>query len=92
MNTQIKQMDSKRYISSEVRFYTVEDVMKMTGWGKKVVLRIFNDPEFPSANFGRAFLVEAHALIEYFSVKRTKTGDYHWKKGELSDELRKRVG
>ena len=45
------------HISSEVRFYTVSDVMEMTSWSKKVVLRLFNDPDFPSLDYGKAKLV-----------------------------------
>ena len=62
-------MSNKGFISSEVRFYTVDDIMELTGWGKKKVLMLFKDPEFPSANYGKRMLVEAHALIDFFSVK-----------------------
>ena len=88
------QMDlgNKRYISSEVRFYTVDDIMELTGWGKKKVLMLFKDPEFPSAIYGKRMIVEAHALIDFFSVKRGKENSDHWTRGELSNELRKRVG
>ena len=40
----------KMAISSEVRFYTVEDISKMSGWGENVVLKMFNDPAFPSVH------------------------------------------
>ena len=83
---------SKRYISSEVRFYTVDDIMSLTGWGKKKVLTLFKDPEFPSAIYGKKMIVEAHALIDFFSVKRGKEGNDHWTRGELSNELKKRIG
>ena len=56
-------------ISSEVRFYTISDVMELTSWSKKVVLGLFNEPEFPASNLGKAKVVEAHALIEFFSRK-----------------------
>ena len=42
---------NRRYISSDVRFYTVKDVMELTGWSEKIVLSIFRDPEFPAADF-----------------------------------------
>ena len=76
-------------ISSEVRFYTVEDVMKLTSWSKKVVLKMFNDSEFPAADFGRAKVVEAHALIDYFSIRRESVS--HDKNGDLKNELERRI-
>ena len=92
----VAQMENinKRYISSDVRFYTVKDVMKMTGWSEKIVLNIFRDPEFPAADFGRSKVVEAHALIEYFSVRREKgngISETERLKGELSNELKRRI-
>lgn len=80
-----------QYISSEVRFYTVQDMMEMSGWSENVVHKLFNDPEFPAADFGRARIVEAHALIDYFSRRRTKDCRENRKKGDLKNELRRRV-
>lgn len=68
----------RRYISSEVRFYTVADLMEMLGWGEKTVQKLFNDPKFPSTDFGKQKVVEAHALIEYFSTKHSKDTDRYW--------------
>ena len=79
------------YISSEVRFYNVQDMMEMSGWSEKVVHRLFNEPEFPMADLGKSKIVEAHALIKYFSVRRTRDGLHAGKKGELKHELRSRV-
>ena len=70
------------HISSEVRFYTVSDVMEMTSWSKKVVLRLFNDPDFPSLDYGKAKLVEAHALIAFLSVKHERDREPYWIKME----------
>lgn len=69
---------SRRYISSEVRFYTVADLMELLGWGEATVQKMFNDPKFPATDFGKQKVVEAHALIEYFSVRHTKRTDRHW--------------
>ena len=85
---------NRRYISSDVRFYTVKDVMELTGWSEKIVLSIFRDPEFPAADFGKSRIVEAHALIEYFSIRREKengVSESDRKKGELSNELKRRI-
>ncbi|MBO4235587.1 MAG: hypothetical protein J5928_04000 [Firmicutes bacterium] len=76
-------------ISSEVRFYTISDVMELTSWSKKVVLGLFNEPEFPASNLGKAKVVEAHALIEYFSTRRDREKED--RNGELKNELKKRI-
>ena len=69
----------KRYISSEVRFYTISDLSKMLGWSEKTVQKLFNDPKFPSTDFGRNKVIEAHALISYFSKRHEKARDRFWK-------------
>ena len=91
MNAQVEQTN-RHYISSEVRFYSITDIMEMTGWGERAVQNMFKDPDFPAVDFGKTKIVEAHALIDYFSVRRTKENEQHWMRGELSDELKKRVG
>ena len=67
------------YISSEVRFYSIEDISEMTGWSHNTVGKLFSDPKFPSSDFGRKKIVEAHALIEYFSVKHERERDRFWR-------------
>ena len=52
------------YVSSEVKFYTISDLMKLLGWSEATVQKLFNDPKFPAANFGRNKVVEAHALVD----------------------------
>ena len=67
------------YISSEVKFYTISDLKNMLGWSENTVQKLFNDPKFPSSDFGRIQVVEAHALIDYFSKKHLKQNDGYWK-------------
>lgn len=67
------------YISSEVKFYTISDLKNMLGWSENTVQKLFNDPKFPSSDFGRIKVVEAHALIDYFSKKHLKQNDRYWK-------------
>lgn len=69
----------QRSAPCEIRFYTVEDLMGMLGWSKTTVLKLFNDPKFPSTDYGKNKVVEAHALIDYFSVRHEKCRDRHWK-------------
>lgn len=67
------------YVSSEVKFYTISDLKNMLGWSENTVQKLFNDPKFPSSDFGRIKVVEAHALIDYFSKKHLKQNDGYWK-------------
>jgi len=69
----------QRYISSEVRFYTIEELRKMLGWSEMTVQKLFNDPSFPSADYGKSKIVEAHALIDFFSTKHTKARERYWR-------------
>lgn len=70
----------RQYISSEVRFYTIPELVEMLGWGENTVQNMFNDPNFPSVDFGKHKVIEAHALINYFSVRRSKNTDRHWRR------------
>ena len=65
-------------ISSEVKFYTIADLVAMLHWSENTVQKLFNDPKFPSSDFGKTKVVEAHALIEYFSKKHLKENDGFW--------------
>lgn len=67
-------------VSTEIRFYTPKDVARMTGWSEKTVLKMFNDPKFPSADFGRNKVIEADALRNYFSTRHEKSKDRYWRK------------
>ena len=70
--------DNTLCLSSELRFYTIRDLQNLLGWSEKTVQKMFNDPSFPSIDFGRTKVVEAHAAIEYFSRKREKEYERHW--------------
>ena len=67
-----------QYLSSEAIFYSIEDVMELTGWSKRVVQNLFNKRGFPSTNLGKRKLVESHALIAYFSEKRLREDEFCW--------------
>ena len=70
--------ESRIYVSSEVIMYSIEDVVRITRWSKKVVQNLFNDPSFPSVNYGKHKLVENHALMQFFSVRREKEFEQYW--------------
>lgn len=67
------------YVSSEVKFYTISDLMKLLGWSEATIQKLFNDPKFPAANFGRNKVVETHALIDYFSRRHDKHKEVYWR-------------
>ena len=78
------------YSSSEARFYTIENIQEMTGWSKKTVQKLFNDPRFPASDYGRIKVVEAHALIDYFSKRHEKDRERHWQSDSVRSETRRR--
>ena len=41
----------RRYSSSEVRFYTIDQLKEMLGWSESTVQKLFNDPLFPSSDY-----------------------------------------
>lgn len=75
----IDERQKRIYVSSDVKFYTISDLKQMLGWSENTVQKLFNDPKFPSSDFGRIKVVEAHALIDYFSKKHIKQNDGYWK-------------
>ena len=69
----------KIYVSSEVILYSIEDIVNMTRWSEKTVKKLFNDPRFPAIDYGKRKLVESHALMQFFSVRREKAKDTLWR-------------
>ena len=57
------------YVSSEVIMYSINDIKEMTGWSLTTVQKLFNDPSFPSIDYGKQKLVENHALMQFLSVR-----------------------
>lgn len=66
-------------LSPEVIMYDVQDVMNMTGYSKKTVLKLFSDPELPKLRIGKKTVVEAHALIAYCATTHDKDEDDFWR-------------
>ena len=67
------------YVSSEVIMYSIADIIEMTGWSEMTVQKLFNDPKCPSANYGKKKVIENHALMQFFSVRRDKERDNYWR-------------
>lgn len=59
-------------------FYTIDDVIKITGWSKKTVQDLFNHPAFPCTNFGKQKLVLIPAFVSFFMERRDKNEQSHW--------------
>lgn len=70
---------NRQYISSEVRFYTIGELMKLLNWSETTVQKLFNDPKFPASNYGRNKVVEVHALIDFFSKRHDKEREAYWR-------------
>ena len=60
------------YISGEVILYSIKDISQKTGVAYGSISRMFDAPGFASIDFGRQKLVENHALMKFFSVRRDK--------------------
>ena len=69
----------KIYVSSEVIFYSIEDMVNMTRWSYTTVEKLFNDPMFPAIDYGKRKLVENHALMQFLSVRREKAKNKLWR-------------
>ena len=71
--------ESRYYLlSGEAKFYGIADLVDMLGWSRYTVLKLFGDPAFPAVNFGKRKVVESHALIEYFSRRRSRNEESYW--------------
>ena len=66
-------------LSPEVIMYDVQDIMRLTGYSKKTVLKLFSDPELPKLRIGKKTVVEAHALIAYCATAHDKDEDDFWR-------------
>ena len=77
--TDTSMIEKPSCLSSEVRFYGIAELVEMLGWSRHTVLKLFGDPEFPAVDFGKRKVVESHALIEYFSRRRTKKEERYWR-------------
>ena len=63
----------------EVRFYTINELIPMLGWSLATVQKLFNDPKFPAADYGKAKVIEAHALIHFFAERHDKEKERYWR-------------
>lgn len=60
-------------------FLDTADVRKITGWSKKTVEDLFNQPAFPATDIGKRKLVLKVAFIKFFMERRCKDNEDYWK-------------
>lgn len=60
-----------------MKFYTINDVSKMTKLSIAETVDLFFDPEFPKCDYGKTLIVEENALINFFSKPRLKKNKKH---------------
>lgn len=72
-------LESVNKSSKTITFLTVDDMIEITGFSRKTVLNLFQDPDFPSCDFGKAQVVELNAAIIYFSVPRKREYSRYWR-------------
>lgn len=65
--------------SSTANFLTIKEVSKRTGFSVKQTRKLFNDPDFPSCDYAKSFIVEESALKAYFAKKHLKTDSPYWR-------------
>lgn len=66
-------------MSNEVRFYGIKEVVELIGWSEKTVQKLFNDPKFPAADYGKNKVVEASALRKFFSERHDRDRELYWR-------------
>ena len=69
---------TNHYASNTVVFLDAKELSKKLGWSMRKVFKLFNDPEFPSSDYGKKKVVEMDALKKYFSVKRERKDSEYW--------------
>lgn len=64
--------------SKDIRFLSIEEVCQYIDCCDNTGKKLFNDPEFPSENYGRKKKVLASEFIKFFSVRRDKHNSAYW--------------
>ena len=68
-------------VDGGIKLYSIEDVMRLTGYSRKIVQDIFNDPDLVVVDRGKRKFVEESVLRNYFT---TKHNNVYWKKLEAA--------
>ena len=60
-------------------FFDTNDVREITGWSKKTVEDLFNNPVFPCCDIGKRKLVLKFAFVKFFMDRRCRDNEDYWK-------------
>lgn len=63
----------------EALFFDIADVRKITGWSKKTVEDLFNNPAFPCTDLGKRKLILKIAFVKFFMERRCRDNEDYWK-------------
>lgn len=58
----------------ELVLLNIKDVMRITGWGKKAVIKLMAQEDFPLIKIGKKNQVSFESLKEYLSCRRDLRG------------------
>lgn len=64
--------------TNQIEFLSIKDVCRILQISPKTAKKLFNDPEFPSEDYGKEKRIMASAFVDFFSVKRRKKYSSYW--------------
>lgn len=64
--------------NTKIAMLTIEDVKAITGWSRRRVEELFDDPALKVVHIGKAKQVEASVLKKYFSEAHDADSDVYW--------------
>lgn len=79
LNEKMIELDINAKCMGQVKFITIREVADAMGMSYNQAKKLFNDPEFPSTDYGKSKLVEESALRKYFAESRRKGDSAYWK-------------
>lgn len=74
-----KQIDALNQKETIIEFLTVDEVSRILDISKKNANKLFNDPEFPSNNYGKEKKVLVSEFTKFFSHRHDKNKSLYWK-------------
>ena len=73
LNNELSKLHSNmKNIDNDIVFYTIKDVMDLTGWSKRTCENLFLHPDFPSCDFGKSKIVLKPAFVQFFMTRRER--------------------
>lgn len=73
LNNELSKLHSNiQSIDNDIEFFTIKDVMDLTGWSKRTCENLFLNPEFPSCDYGKSKIVLKPAFVQFFMTRRER--------------------